>query len=430
MPHAYGGLMRGCGRSRSLSIRSGAAVAALIVLLALLSGPAHAQAAPPLRVLIRPSLLTEITSQVLPMELTMPADESAVANQPLILTELLYCGSDESGKGIMIGVIDEGPHPLRPRSLAASDCQQPLAAIAARELRVPGAPEWVEAAHVRLSWRSWQLTLAVANTAPAAQPGFTAPQPAASALSRSFSTNNLQPLTGAGRNLSFDLAVAFLRNGVVIDAYPSGSAANPRANFPASSELASQLQNLPPDTNVIAAARYPFINQVLSIYAPTFNVPVSVQGLSAVLLARNLTVSGGENQVTLKGQVISQSAGQNLAYDTLVDAAGDDLTVQQVTMDAAGASCAQPDMMTWLQCQAGRGLAAALTAYYQNQPLHISTRSRPLHFTFGGNDYAAFFTALKTSSHNGALNEAGQAVLQRDGTPGVLNSAGGSARVQ
>ena len=89
MPHAYGGLMRGCGRSRSLSIRSGAAVAALIVLLALLSGPAHAQAAPPLRVLIRPSLLTEITSQVLPMELTMPADESAVANQPLILTELL-----------------------------------------------------------------------------------------------------------------------------------------------------------------------------------------------------------------------------------------------------------------------------------------------------------------------------------------------------
>jgi hypothetical protein len=83
-------------------------------------------------------------------------------------------------------------------------------------------------------------------------------------------------------------------------------------------------------------------------------------------------------------------------------------------MEAAGANCAQPDMMAWLQCQAGHGLAAALTAYYQNQPLHISTRSRPLHFAFGGNDYAAYFTALKTSSHDGTLSETGQAVLQRE----------------
>jgi hypothetical protein len=56
-----------------------------------------------------------------------------------------------------------------------------------------------------------------------------------------------------------------------------------------------------------------------------------------------------------------------------------------------------------------------LTAYYQNQPLHISTQSQPLHFTFGGTDYEAYFTALKTSSHAGMLSEAGQATLQRVG---------------
>jgi hypothetical protein len=181
---------------------------------------------------------------------------------------------------------------------------------------------------------------------------------------------------------------------------------------------------------VIATARYPFINQMLTLYSPAFNVPVNLQGLSAMLLARNLKVSGGENQVTLTGQVISQNGGQNLAYDTRVECAGDDLAVQQVTMEAAGANCAQADMLTWLQCQAGRGLAAALTEYYQNQPLHVSTRARPLHFTFGENDYEAFFTALKTSSHEDAVSEAGQAVLQRESLPAPTAAQVGPPRGQ
>jgi hypothetical protein len=402
----------------------------LIVLAGFGSGLANAQSMPPLRVLIRPALLTEIADQVLPLELATPADATAIANQPLNLTEMLYCGADQTGDGVMIGVIDEGPHPLPARTLTASDCQQPLAAIASRELQAPGAPEWVAAAHIRLSWRPWQLTLAVVDTASAARPGFTAPKPPSSDLRRSFPTSNLRPLTGPGQNLSFDFAAAFMRDGVIIDAYQSGSAANPNANFPSANAMASQLQDIPTDSNVIASASYPFINQMLALYAPTFNVPVSVQGLSIMLLARNLSVSGGENQLTVRGQVISQSAGQNLAYDTRVDCAGDDLTVRQVTMDVAGANCSQPDMLTWLQCQAGRGLAAALTQYYQNQPFHVSTRSRPLHFTFGGTDYAAYFTAQKTSSHGGTLSEAGQAVLERAGSSAAANTSGGSALTQ
>jgi hypothetical protein len=330
----------------------------------------------------------------------------------------------------MLGVIDEGPHPPTARSLAPADCRQPLAAITARELQAPGAPEWVAAAHLRLTWRPWQLTLEVADMASAARPGFTAPQPSASALSRSFSTSGLRPLTGPGASLSFSLALAFMRDGVVLDAWPSGSAANPAAAFPSVTALAAQIRNSPPDANVIATARYPFINQMLALYSPEFNVPVNFQGLSAMLLARKLSVSGSENQVTLTGQVISQSGGRNLAYDTRVACAGDDLAVEQVTMDAAGSNCAQPDMLIWLQCQAGRGLAAALTAYYQNQPLHVSTRARPLRFTFGGNDYVAFFTALKTSSHDGAVSEAGQAVLQREGLVAPADDSTGSPRGQ
>jgi hypothetical protein len=384
-------------------------IGAFIALLT--TAAAQAQESPPLRIVLLPALITEAADQALPMALNQPAEPTDVVSQRLTVTELLYCGADGRGDGRMIGVIDEGNSPLGARSLEGSDCDQPLARIAARELRIPGTPEWVEAAQIRLTWRPWHLSLAVAESASAARPGFTAPNLALASQSVSFPTNGLQPLTGAGQNLRFDLAVGFRRDGVVVDAYPSGTASDPAENFPAAGALSAEIQAAPPTTNVIAGATYPFINQLLALYSPTFDIPVSVQGLSTTLLARDLSVKGDDNQLTLTGKMISQ----NLVYDTKVDCAGSDLTVQQVAMDAAGVNCAQPDMMSWLQCQAGHGLAAALTAYYQNQPLHVSTQSRPLHFTFAATDYEAYFTALKTSSRGGVVSEAGQATLQRVG---------------
>jgi hypothetical protein len=355
-------------------------------------------------------LITEVADQALPLKVNQPTDPTDIGAQQLTVTELLYCGADNRGDGRMIGVIDEGNVPLRARSLEPSDCAQPLATIAARELRVPGAPEWVEAARLRLTWQPWRLSLTIAETASAARPGFTAPNlRSATAQSANFPTSGLQPLTGPGHNLRFDLAVGFRRDGIVIDAYPSDTASNPAANFPSNDTLSAQIEAAPPAANVIASARYGFINQMLTIYSPTFNIPVNVQGLSTTLLTRDLSVKGSDNQLTLTGKMISQ----NLTYDSRVDCAGDDLAVEQVAMEAAGVNCAQPDMMSWLQCQAGHGLAAALTAYYQNQPLHVSTQSRPLHFTFEGTDYEAYFTALKTSSHGDVVSEAGQATLQR-----------------
>ena len=347
----------------------------------LINAVAQAQTPPPLRVILEPQLITEVADQTLPLSLDQPAEPTAIVSQQLTLTELLYCGAGAHGGGLMVGVVDEGPGTLRARSLTSSDCTQPLATIAARELQVSGAPEWVEAAHIRLTWQPWRLSLAVTDTASAARPGFTPPNLPSAAKGLSFPTSGLQPLTGPGQTLKFDLAVGFRRGGIVIDAYPHGSSANPSANFPGDSALDAQIQSIPSMANVITAARYDFINQMLTLYSPTFNVPVNVQGFSTTVVARDLSISGATKQATLTGKVISQ----NLAYNARVDCAGDDLAVQQVTMDAAGVNCAQADMMSWLQCQAGHGLAAALTAYYQNQPLHVSTQRAAAALRLWGN---------------------------------------------
>jgi hypothetical protein len=374
-----------------------------------------------MRLSLRPQLIDEVADQVLPLRLGPQPGAADVAAQPLTLTELLYCGANDHGDGILLGVIDEGQGAMRAASLTASDCGRPLADIAARELRLPSAPEWVEAGRIRLAWQPWRLTLAIIDAAGAARPGFMAPDLREAGQVARFATSGLQPLTGPGEKLRFDLAVAFRRDGILIDVYPGDSAGDPSSNFPSEAAFASQINAAPPESNVIAAARYPFINQLLAIYSATFDIPLNLQGITTTVLARDLSLSGGENQASLTGKVISPSLG-NLVYDARVDCAGQDLAVQQVAMEAeAVTACNQANTIDRLQCQvgqmaapeSGRALATALTAYYQNQPLHISTHGKPLRLTFGGVSYDANFAALKTSSHDGVLIEAGQASLQR-----------------
>jgi len=60
-----------------------------------------------------------------------------------------------------------------------------------------------------------------------------------------------------------------------------------------------------------------------------------------------------------------------------------------------------------------KALAAAVTSYYQGQPLHVSTRSQPLDFAISETNYRASFEALKSSSHGGMFSEAGRASFRR-----------------
>jgi hypothetical protein len=112
---------------------------------------------------------------------------------------------------------------------------------------------------------------------------------------------------------------------------------------------------------------------------------------------------------------------RTIEYDASVRCQGEDLTVNQVSLDAPGAACDQQDMMTRLQCEgqgvamsgSSKALAAAVTSYYQGQPLHVSTRSQPLDFAIGETNYQASFEALKSSSHGGMFSEAGRASFRR-----------------
>ncbi len=313
------------------------------------------------------------------------------------------------------------PGPARALSyavLSESDCTAPLANVATRLMGAGAGTEWLEVIKLRATWVPWRLTLAIADAAGAAKPGYTAPNLSRVGPIKSYNTSGIRLLTGRGSNVGFDVAVGFPGSAITVIAAPTGRMSNPAA-YLSDPSVRNEIASAPAMSNVIADAQYTFINQVLRLYGSTFEIPLPVEGATETMTAKNITVAGADNVMTIAGELEYGTVG----YAASMRCEGDDLTVRQVTLDAPSANCNQDDLMERLQCQgqgfamsgSSRALAESITQYYQGQPLHVSTRTHPLDFAVGDTDYEATFEALKSSSRGGMFSEAGRATIRRAG---------------
>src|SRR5580698_7404763 len=186
-----------------LSVR--VVVFALLSLISMIIAPviASAQNLPPLRVLMLPRLISGAIQQMLPIVFDSPNEGADVEPQKISVVALVYCGGDSVGGANAVGVAVPGQaHALSSTVLAASDCSAPLANIAARLMSSGAGPEWLEVIKLRAVWTPWRLTLAIADSAGAARPGFTAPNLSRVGQIKSYNTAGLRPLTGRGSNVS------------------------------------------------------------------------------------------------------------------------------------------------------------------------------------------------------------------------------------
>jgi len=378
---------------------------------------ASAQNVPPLRVLLLPRLIPDAIRQMLPIVFDSPGNALAIEPQKISVVAIVYCGEDSAGGANAVGVALPGQaQPLSSLVLSASDCTAPLASVAARLMGAGVGPEWLEVIKLRAAWTPWRMTLAIADAAGAAKPGFTAPTLKGLGQIKSYSTFGIRILTGRGSNVGFDLAVSFPGSAINVIAFLSGQVNNPTP-YLNDLAVANEIANAPAMSNVIADAQYTFVNQILRLYGSTFELPIPIQGVTETMTAKNITVAGADNVMTVAGNLEYRTLG----YNASVRCAGDDLTVRQVTLDASTANCNQEDLMTQLQCQGqsitSNALASAITQYYQGQPLHVSTRTHPLDFAIGDTDYQATFEALKSSSRGGMFSETGRATIHRAADP-------------
>ena len=372
-----------------------------------------------MRAVILPDLIPSVMQQLIPMTVELPADRTDLRASRIKIVSLVYCGGDGHGGANALGVVYPDEAAPAPGALSAADCGGALAGLASRLAHSAGAPDWVEVIKAHVRWTPWQLKFAVADEAGAAKEGNRAPSLNGLGEFKNYPTSNLQILPPPGENYRFDVGIGFLNSRIVIAVFPSGRTANPQPYLTANPLLSAEMSAAPERANVLVDALYVFINDLLRIYAPSYQIPIQLQGMTQTMVAKDIRVSGGDNTMTAAGQL---TLGQ-IAYNGTVRSEGSDLGVSQITLDPLAANCNSDNLMERLQCQgqqaalagSSNAAAAALTNYYQGQKFHYSTVDRPLRFTLGDTEFEATFEALKSSSRDSTVSEAGRVSIKRIG---------------
>ncbi len=394
---------------------------------------ARAQERPLARVVLMSELIPGVLRQLVPMAVDLAAGRVGARPAKVEIAGLAYCGGDGRGGGWALGVVypygaaPGSPYGAAPRSpdgvasgskvIATADCQAPLPALAQRLAHSDGAPDWVEVIKTHVTWTPWVLRFAVADAAGASKSGSRTPSLKELGEFKSFPTSNLRILPPPGEQNRFDVAIGFLESSIVVAVFPAGRVSNPEPYLKGEPVLDAEIADAPARANAVADVQYGFINALLRLYASSFEIPLQLQGMTEPLRARNLSVSGGDNTMTVAGQLELA----NVSYNATVHCEGDDLAIRQVTLAVPAVNCDTNDVVARLQCQGQQAamagtsgaLAAALTNVYQGQRFHYSTVDHPLRFTLGEAEFAAKFEALRSSSHGTTVSEDGNVTIER-----------------
>ena len=392
---------------------------AIFLVCGLAAAPAHADEKPLARIVIMPELIPGVVRQLIPITVELAAGRAGPRASKIKIAGLVYCGGDRQGGAWAVGAVYPESAPASAAAgsnvLSTADCQGSLAAIAQRLAHSADAPDWVEVMKTHVTWMPWVLRFAVADAASASRSGSPAPSLKELGEFKSFSTSNLHILPPPGQENRFDVAIGFLESSIVVALFPSGHVSNPEPYLKRDPILEAEIADAPARANAVADAQYGFINALLRLYAPSFEIPLQLQGMTQALTARNISASGGDNTMTVTGQL--ELGG--ISYNAAVHCEGDDLAIRQVTLAAPAVNCDNNDVVAQLQCQgqqaASGALGATLTNLYQGHRFHYSTVDRPLRFTLGDAEFAAKFEALRSSSRGSTVTEDGNVTLERIG---------------
>jgi hypothetical protein len=389
----------------------------LLVVAILSVGVAKVRAddAPLATAVLLPGLISSVAQQLVPLTVEL-ADKRAASSAQIKIVTLVYCGTDGHGGGYAVGIAvpDESTGP--PAALSAADCHDPLPAVAKRTIGNPGAPSWIAALRAQIAWVPWQLTVKISEVAPATKPGARAPSFSSIETVASYPTSKLAILPPPDGDRRFDVAFSFPVTTIVAALFASGRTSDPFAAFTAHGSFVPPTAEIPTQANVLVSAQYAFVNDLLRLYAPQYEVPIPVQGLTGNMLAKDVQVAGADNSMTASGQLVMG----NIAYRCKVHSAGPDLVIKRIELNPIAKDCTSEDLMARMQCQgeqlatssSSESVANTLTNYYQGTPFHYSSEAHPLEFNLFDRQISATFEALKSSSQGTAISEAGRASIQ------------------
>src|SRR5215472_2673235 len=374
----------------------------------------HAGDTPLATAVLLPSLISSVAQQLVPLTIGVP-DKSATSSVQIKIATLVYCGTDGHVGGYAVGIAIPAESTFSPKPLSAADCHDALSAVAKRAIESPGAPNWIDAIRAELAWAPWQLKLALSDAAQVSRQGANAPSFAGIRTLASYPTSNIAILPPPGDNRRFDVAFGFPGTSIIAALFASGRTGDPLAGLPGEESLTNQAAEIPKQANMVVGAQYSFINDLLKLYAPEYEVPIPVQGMTEKMVARDVQVAGADNSMTATGRLVMG----NFGYHCAVHTAGADLVITRIELNPIGRDCNSAALMERLQCQgeqlptsgSSQSVANALTSYYQGTPFHYSTGEHPLRFDLLDRQITATFEALRSSSKGTTISEAARASI-------------------
>jgi hypothetical protein len=368
----------------------------VLVLTALTVLPGVARAAPPGRADARlpPAVIDRLLSRLVPLTFAVPGDESPGR---VAIVEARTCGTVDASHARLLAVVASSTPPT---VLHDGDCKLAPARIAARAAQTIAEISLVSSAgKLRVSLSD---LAAAGPDAPRLGPALTRAR-AAGPLA-TIATTGLPVRTAAGASQTYDLAIAFATGDAVsLTMTPAGRSPPSLASIAPSA----------PSSDAVVTGTYAFANALLALF--TRDEPFTLDAQGQPIEVRALRLAGGDGTLTLEGQ--AQARGIAEVAHLTIAAAGADLTISEVRLDAALEDCGAMATLAELACRArnaaraGAASAAgtALTGRYKGTPVRSIAPLPPASFELGGRHFDLRLTPARLGATATGLVVTGKA---------------------
>jgi hypothetical protein len=346
--------------------------------------------------------------------------DAGIGAEDVTLVDARYCGATKSGRGRLVGVVrpaTSGEATLAALPpLEARDCHGKLDEVARRLAATPDAGA-VTVVELTAEWVPSEVRVAIADIATsgeASRPlGRTLARAKAAGPLATADTAGLKLETERGSSLAFDVALSFLKEGVLATltvACPGCTPAAPRA--PAVVPAAPS-----PDADGVVGANLRLANRVVALFSEDGPLVLDVDRGNSVEI-RNIQIAGGDNTLSVRGRATSRAIAETALVQ--IDSAGSDLKLAEVRADPQLENCAALSGAQSMGCNvrnAARGpaaaaLAAAITSRYRGKALRALAAPPPFSFEVGGRRMTLRLTPTRASSTSGNLIVQGKADVE------------------
>jgi hypothetical protein len=364
--------------------------------------------------------INRFVAKQLPSTFSVRGDRDAgIGAADVTLVDARYCGSTKAGQGRLVGVVRPASSgetvPAAMPPLEARDCHGKLEEVARRLAAAPavGAVGVVE---LTVEWVPSEVRVSIGDVAAGGD--------GAKAIARTLArakiagplataeTGGLKLETERGSSLAFDLALSFLKDGVLA----TFTVACPGCAVPAPRAPTIVSASAPADADGIVGANLRLANRVVALFSE--DGPLVLEMDRQTVELRNVQIAGGEGTLSVRGRATSRAVAETALVS--IESSGADLRLGEMRAEPELENCAAQAGGASMRCNirnAARGpaaaaLAAAMTSRYRGKLLRALIVPPPFSFDVGGRRLTLRLTPTRASATGGSVVVTGKAEVE------------------